>query len=280
MIRLFNGLLTSALLILFAINGFSQPKNLFDKESSLAFANYLFRSANYEMAAIEFERLALIDSSNLTDHQFKVVLSYRLANKLDIGFKRFNEWFPDESSMAYPINREFAIYLIGLGYFKDANDFLKETQGIDNDEKLMLLGISNCFLMDWAAAETNLNGIKNETHATKRLKEVVADGKKLKFKRPGLAAVLSIVPGLGRVYTGNYADAGLSALTIATLAWQAYTGFDKNGSQSFYGWLMATFTTAFYAGNIYGSYRAAQLHNKQKTDALYNKTYSIYRLLD
>ena len=90
MIRLFNGLLTSALLILFAINGFSQPKNLFDKESSLAFANYLFRSANYEMAAIEFERLALIDSSNLTDHQFKVVLSYRLANKLDIGFKRFN----------------------------------------------------------------------------------------------------------------------------------------------------------------------------------------------
>jgi len=258
----------------------AQPSNIFDIESSKKYAEHLFSSGNFQEAATEYERLILIDTAHASNYKLVAVQSYRLAQNLDVGFKRFNAWFNDDQKQQFPVNREFSLYLIGLGFYNDALAFLEGAQGMEADDKNTLIALSHSFLAEWKEASEALLKL-NESNATSTILEQVAkDGNKLRFKKPGLAAVLSIVPGLGRVYTGNYADAGISALTITTIAWQAYTGFDKNGTRSFYGWLTATLATAFYFGNIYGSYRSAQLYNKQKMDALYAEILRAYKLVD
>lgn len=273
-----------ALSLVFFLSSFTslyaQTDDLYNVASSRRYAQHLYSSENFTQAAIEYERLILIDSARAPEYQLQAVRSYRQGQKLEVGFKRVNEWFSDEEKRRAPINKEFSLYLIGLGYYNDALAFLEESEGLSLDDKATLTALSHAFLAQWAEAVSALEPLQEETTASRILKQASLEGLDIRFKKPGLAAVLSIVPGLGRVYTGNYADAGISALTITTIAWQSYTGFDKNGSSSFYGWLTATLATAFYLGNIYGSYRSAQLYNKQKMDALYAEVLRAYKLVD
>lgn len=257
----------------------AQPKDLFDLPSSQRYAEYLYSSENFKQAAIEYERLIVMDSAGAKIYQLKAISCYRQDDNLQVGFKRINTWFTDDEKRQSPINKEFGMYLIGLGFYNDAIAFLEECNDMPQNDKATLTALSHCFLAQWAEAEAALAQVTQKNASSQILKQVSQDGLKMRFKKPGVAAVLSIIPGLGRVYTGNYADAGISALTITTIAWQAYTGFDKNGTSSFYGWLTATLATAFYFGNIYGSYRSAQLYNKQQMDALYVEILRAYRLI-
>jgi len=91
---------------------------------------------------------------------------------------------------------------------------------------------------------------------------------KLNLPRKSLttAGVLSaLIPGLGKIYTGNIGD-GITALIVnGLLGFLSYDNF--KAGHNFRGWLFAGLTAFFYGGNIYGSVAAAQIFNKQvKTD--------------
>lgn len=252
--------------------------NLYGIEASKQYAEHLYNSAEFANAAIEYERLILLDSNNIKTHAFKALVCYRRAEQIAIGTKRFNALFPDKENLNYPLNKEFSLYLTGQGFYKDAIDYLGKLSDIPKSEIVLLQAINHSYLSNWEEAQQLVDQL-NVNSLTKEVLEVaLTKATALKLKKPGLAATLSIVPGLGRVYTGNYIDAGLSVLTIGTFAWQAYTGFDKNGINSAYGWITGGVTAGFYLGNIYGSYRAAQLYNKQKLEEILyevNRAYSL-----
>ncbi len=89
------------------------------------------------------------------------------------------------------------------------------------------------------------------------------------MKSPLLAGVLStIVPGLGKVYTGHSTDGLLSLLSIATFAYASYDGFVTSGSSSVRGWIFGTLAGGLYLGNIYGSALSASIVRDEATRQL------------
>ena len=102
------------------------------------------------------------------------------------------------------------------------------------------------------------------------------EANQLKYKKPGVAALFSIViPGSGKVYTKNWKDAVMSFVMVGVNTWQAYRGFNKYGSGSVYGWAFIGLAGAFYIGNVYGSAKSAKKYNKKIDDKFYHKASHI-----
>ena len=86
-------------------------------------------------------------------------------------------------------------------------------------------------------------------------------------KSPALAAILSIVPGLGRIYTGRFYDSFYSMINLV-ITWKVSSVAIETNRKI----LAPIFTTAFatlYIAEIYGSWRAAkyyQPHQKNKSN--------------
>lgn len=116
--------------------------------------------------------------------------------------------------------------------------------------------------------------------AEERMKDLLASSKltdeirtdislkfsELKLKNVGLAALLSaIIPGSGKIYTGDYSDGITAFITTSLFAYLAVSNFQAK--HNFRGYLFGAAAVGFYAGNIYGSYSAAR---KRNLDVLYN----------
>ena len=102
-----------------------------------------------------------------------------------------------------------------------------------------------------------LNGVYNDTDG--RLIDFVEPKLNQKgVKSPALAAILSIVPGLGRLYTGRFYDCFYSVINLA-ITWKGSSISLKTNQKI----LAPIFTTAFatlYMAEIYGSWRAAKYY--------------------
>jgi hypothetical protein len=79
-------------------------------------------------------------------------------------------------------------------------------------------------------------------------------------RSPALAATLSaLVPGAGKLYTGDYADAATAAVLTGLFAGLAYANFDADRPTE--AWLHAGAAAFFYAGNVYGAAASAARRN-------------------
>ncbi len=78
-------------------------------------------------------------------------------------------------------------------------------------------------------------------------------------------ALSSALPGAGKLYVGRTSDAISSFLTTGLPAAHASRHFQRDGAASFGGWFHATLAAGFYAGNIWGSVRAANEAARPRT---------------
>jgi TM2 domain-containing membrane protein YozV len=94
------------------------------------------------------------------------------------------------------------------------------------------------------------------------------------YKSALLSGIMSaLIPGSGKVYLSEIGDGITAFLTTSLLAFLAYDNFHHN--HNFRGWLFSGLGFFFYAGNIYGSVAAAQIHNAQ-IDYEYNSDLRDY----
>jgi uncharacterized protein len=85
-------------------------------------------------------------------------------------------------------------------------------------------------------------------------------GSAVRTKSPALAGVLSIIPGLGKIYCGKTKDGIYSFVFISVLGYLTYDTYTKGAYSSSLIW-GSSFVT-FYLGNIYGSVDAAKNEKK------------------
>jgi TM2 domain-containing membrane protein YozV len=79
-------------------------------------------------------------------------------------------------------------------------------------------------------------------------------------KSPITASILSaIIPGSGKIYTGEISDGIVALITTGLFSFLAYDNFQAD--HNFRAWLFTGLAAMFYAGNIYGSYSSAQIYN-------------------
>ena len=81
------------------------------------------------------------------------------------------------------------------------------------------------------------------------------------LRSPGLAAGLSLAPGLGYAYAGQTGD-GIFAFTVVSLFYGLAAYYSQYGSPA-RAWTFAGFGAVFHASNIYGAHRSAQAANKR-----------------
>lgn len=85
-------------------------------------------------------------------------------------------------------------------------------------------------------------------------------------KSPGWAITWGILfPGGGHIYLGEYDDALVSFLVVATTGYLAYDGFARESAVQ--SGIFLALSSGFYAGSIYSAYRETKRHNLTLGDA-------------
>ena len=90
----------------------------------------------------------------------------------------------------------------------------------------------------------------------------------LPVKRPAAAAIFSIVPGGGYLYTGRNRDAWISFVLVSAGAGASWESFDND--LNVLGAVLAIVSAGFYSGSIYGSVGAAHKYNSRVYEEFIN----------
>jgi TM2 domain-containing membrane protein YozV len=262
-------------LMLCVLHSFGQGEkttdsNLYNFKNSNAFANYLLNNQDYENAILELTRLNFLNPSD-DSVKFNLLYAYRQAGQLDQAQAFYSRLFPTKASAEVPkaffyeyyktllLTRQFeTAYTITLSY-------PRLTAEERANQKLATLLLQAKW--DEALKQSEADAVNDQL-----LLSYAREGAALEYKSPALAASLStLVPGLGKIYSGRTADGILAFIFVGANAYAAYRGFSSNGISSGYGWLFASLGTAYYISNIYGSYQAATFYNEHLNEHLQTK---------
>ncbi len=260
-----NGSLQIAVLLIFLlpILNFAQisynNSNLFSPVNRLKFGNYLFADKDYLRASAEFkEYLKSFDDDTV---RFKYSLCLFNIGKYEEASDNFKTLFYGNPFTEKARLYFYESYFFGKDY-KDLRD-LADNQNYKSvrysKEIDRLKNIS--YLMDCSRLpEMNSFLSVFDDSVQSSIAKFYYQKKNPKHKNPITAAVFSaIIPGSGKIYTGEIGDGITAFITTALSAYLAYSNFKAD--HNFRGWLFTGLTAFFYAGNVYGSAASAQIYN-------------------
>lgn len=239
-------------------------QNLLDYENSRKFADYLFQTKQFELAANEFERVIFLEPED-TSAKLKLIRSYRYLPDNEYALSRFKTLIGDDFyRMSEDFSDEYVQILISLGQYENSLEFLKDSTLLDKNAKaeyqlgVLLLQHKWQEAMRFAEFHTDL---PDRSSRFNDLNNLSKDGTKIRYKNPYLAASFSaVVPGSGKLYTGRWKDAVFSFLFVTSASWLSYKSISGEGLKS-NGIIFGSVALGFYAANIYGSAKSAGVFN-------------------
>ncbi|MBL0050714.1 MAG: TM2 domain-containing protein [Bacteroidetes bacterium] len=251
-------------MMLFFAGNKMHAQNIFDNESSIKYAYYLFENERFENAAKEFERLVYILPQDDSLKLF-LVKSYRKGKVFKQALLRSHELQITNNALINEWEKEGLKNLWQSGQAKKTDSALLVTKAQTFFEKEIATTLGLAYSYKWKDARNKSAENKFADSAkTILLHNILVQQKNEKYKSPGVALALStVIPGLGKVYAGRWKDGIISLLFVGGMGIQAYRAFDQRGVKSTRGWIFATMGTGFYLGNLYGSYHAARIRNNK-----------------
>ncbi len=247
---------------------FNSPHNI------KKFADYLFCDKDYLRAALEYERLVEIDRTDTIE--FKIALSYSYMKDYYSATQKFsgiikpsvyfNEAKLEEMKVNFLIN-DFA----GLrSYFK--NSFITEVDKYQTEGE-KLFNFSYLFTDDELPLKDEFLS-PFDVNEKEKISSFYDWKKEPPYKDGTLAGIMSaIIPGSGKIYVGETADGIVAFITTTVFAFIAYDNFKAGHTTR--AWIWTGVAALFYAGNVYGSVAAAQVHNAKITFE-FNEGLNIY----
>lgn len=240
-------------------------QDLLDYSNSLKYADYLFSTKQYGLSSIEFERVIFLEPTD-TLAKLKLIKSYRYSKKNETAREKLFHFFPKGLNY-FPgdFSEEYLKLAFCENDYQDAYDFLLRNKtisdGIKAEYHLGILAAQNRWTEAKSFADQHLDLMK-ESEKYSSLNKICINGLNTHYKRPWLAASFSaILPGSGKIYTGNWKDAVFSFLLITGTSWVAYNSIDNNGF-NFESILIGSAAMGFYSANIYGSFKSAKHFNQ------------------
>lgn len=239
------------------------------EERLLVFAEKLELEGDYYRAITEYQRFLFYypDSSLKTKALLGVFSCYYKAGQYLTAI----HWGKDLIEQHLVVNPVELQFYIALSYYK-ANNFgqarqyfqavAANGQGTYYDKSLMLKGLTYAAQFNWSEAEKAFNEVTAMSAYYDEARYCVTlsqEGRKLKLKKPVIAGLLAIIPGMGYFYDG-YPQTGVSALIVNGLFFAATAEVkdnDNNGGAAMLGIL----SLGWYGGNIYGSVNSAERKN-------------------
>ncbi len=268
----FKLFLLTTLFLSLAGKGFCQ--DIYDSAHSIKYANFLFKSKEYQRAGLEYERTCFLDSQNWDAH-FYLMQSYRKSDQASKGLAHFQQirfHFPQSEFQRFEHERNINLFIVQPSYF------LAKTQTDSIDELPYFKAPSLLLTHNWKVSKSYLTEVNYKSDKTlSTYYENTLEGLNLNYKKPWLAGTMSaLVPGLGKVYSGYYKDGIIAFLMTGISAFQAYRGYNAKGANSGIFIIYTGMTAGFYLGNIYGSIKSARQKNKRLNEAIDKKTRAAF----
>lgn len=258
-------------------------QDIYDYKHSRAYARYLLQSQQYTLAAEEYERLVFLNPDNDT-LRADLLRVYRRGDTPQRGLEQWAKWQIKSRPQTPLLYTEYSKLLLRGGYPAKARLLVMESAVFDSTQIRRTVLYANMLEQNWPAARQSIETIPITEKLPRRadMENLITRGERTKKKNPWVATALSVpVPGLGKVYAGEWKDGLISLLFVGINTWQAYRRFDKEGTDTFWGWIHAGFAIGFYTGNLYGSHKAARRQNLKKFNQLqHNAEAIIFPVLD
>ena len=222
------------------------------------FADYLFCTSDYLRAANEYKKYLNIHYNDTVE--FKTGLSYSIIgdnNQAIIWFDKIK----DNSRFFYAAREEYLKSLFQLGNYNNFRSYFPlNTQ----NEEIKIIG-EKLYNFSYLFTDNPLPLHDDFLEPfNSEEKEIVKEFYQRKVEPPNkniaIAAIMSaLIPGSGKIYTGEIGDGIIAAMTTGLCAYLAYDNF--KAKHNFRGWLFSGLSVFFYAGDIYGSAASAQIYN-------------------
>jgi hypothetical protein len=259
------------------ISGNLQGQNLFDSLHTARYASFLYLSGNYRLAAEEFERLHF--GAHYDDNQtLMLIKSYRLSGQPEFARRRLYSLHPQPELLSKNLFTELLTLETLAGHFKFVAESARSSSLISSQEKLFFESSVLMLGNNFSQANQLLTNASTLTHpALRSYLALSEEGVNMRTKSPVLSGMMStVIPGTGKMYTGEWQDGLVSLIFVGTTAWQSYRGFNKYGTSSPYGWIMGALSAGFYAGNIYGSVKSANRYNVTKRNNINLRVQAVF----
>ncbi len=237
-------------------------------DSVLLFVNHLINITDFRGALLEINRASFFNKQ--TDELYsKKLMCYRGINDLETGIYEYEVLFPEyikkradvglEIAKLYYMTDNYKMALSKLANFPLSNEDFRLARNIG-----LLQALSYTCLGDYDNADKKFKsmacyGDSNET--VNRNLGLLNDMKNIKKKSPTVARLLSVVPGLGYLYSGHKGSACTSFIVNSLLMYATYTSI-KSDNYGVAG-LMGFVSLSFYIGNINGAARSAKRYNER-----------------
>lgn len=267
-------------LIVSCASAWAQTENLYDRTHTLRYGAHLLHAGEYDLAIQEYERLVFMDSTDEVS-RLSLLRAYRLSGKYQQAETRFRSLYSTTDALTAAAAGEYAKVLLQSNSILRAKQFLTSAPVPDSLRPILQTSLA-LLSADWQTAQRELAAVPDTALAWHRsFRALATDGTGLRYKSPALAATFSaLVPGSGKAYVGVWKDGIFSLVMIGLTSWQSYRAFHKNGNRSIYGWSYAGLATGLYLGNIWGSAKAARVHNHRLKETILTRVrYEINHFL-
>lgn len=252
------------LILIGKINCFSQA------QSSLLFADRLFAKGEFYRAITEYERVLFFDCQNLKDSSYcihQIIKAYYKGEEYDnaISYIRsIRKHVKKDNVGISKFDHYMGLCYLKLEMYEFALYYFEKQPELPNS--IVLAGISNMYIQNWDTAQIKFKKVIDSNDLSqKELAGILLDfcttGRKAGRKNPYVAGSLSLIPGLGYLYTKHYQSA-LSAFTLNSLLLGSSYEFRNRGYKAVSITTQALAIT-WYMGNIYGSIASAKRVNEK-----------------
>ncbi len=233
---------------------------LFNSQNRLNFADNLFCEKDYLRAFNEYREYLKYEFNDTVIFKMSLSLAEmgRFAEASDYNKSLFNSLrLSEDAKFEFYRNMFLSNRINDFKYFYETNSFVP----LDKDIYLKRMILASEFL-NYQKYLLNLDEILKIFPNTAKDSLTNFYNRILfpKEKNPLQAGLLSaVIPGLGKIYTGEYGDGITAFLLTGILTFLAIDNF--NADHNFKGWLFSGFAAYFYVGNIYGSISSAHKYN-------------------
>ena len=239
-----------------------------DKHNPIAFINHLINVQDYNGAMLEIRREQFYRPNDAL-YLPKLICYRGIRNPLQAVFEYETE-FPESARKSPRVNYQAALAYYELENYEDlrrtlnygilhAHDSLAYQKmhtlmalSYVREEKYDSAHTAFSQAYEWSKEQNLYTFNQNKLHELQTMTQ----------KSPALAKGLSIIPGLGYLYTGHKGSALTSFLVNGLLGYATYTCFDKKNYGL--GAICSFLNLSFYIGNLNGAARSAHRYNQAK----------------
>lgn len=232
----------------------------------------------YQEALIEIEKTQFQKRSLTTQLFTNKLICYKGLGQVENAIFDYEVRFPESIKNSPKIKFEMLDILLAVENYDMARKLLAEIP--DNNinsiisQKYAWQGIFSAYQENWNEASKYFNLLASSNTEPKRDKEnfqLIQEATTFKKKKPWVAASLSLIPGLGYIYTQRPKSSLTSFVINSLLGYAVFTSIKQKN----YGTaaLLGVFNLSFYIGNISGSKRSASQYNQRKIQKIQSTLY-------